>query len=66
MKEADAIAAVAKSKAAANRAAKTLSPAQLESAAANKRAFLMGLQPVESVLALTRQHPYHRRRLRIV
>ena len=38
MKEADAIAAVAKSKAAANRAAKTLSPAQLESAAANLKA----------------------------
>ena len=38
MKEADAIAAVAKSKAAANRAAKILSPAQLESAAANLKA----------------------------
>jgi DNA-binding protein H-NS len=38
MKEADVIAAVAKSKAAANRAAKTLSPAQLESAAANLKA----------------------------
>ena len=38
MKEADAIAAVAKSKAAASRAAKTLSPAQLESAAANLKA----------------------------
>lgn len=38
MKEADAIAAVAKSKAAANRAAKNLSPAQLESAAANLKA----------------------------
>ena len=38
MKEADVIAAVAKSKAAANRAAKTLSTAQLESAAANLKA----------------------------
>ena len=38
MNEAEAIAAIAKSKAAANRAAKTLSPAQLESAAANLKA----------------------------
>ena len=38
----------------------------LESAAANRRGLLMGLQPVESVLANRRQHVHHRRILDIV
>ena len=38
----------------------------LESAAASRRGLLMGLQPIESVLTLTRQPPYLRRILRIV
>ena len=45
---------------------KTAHATALESAAAKRRGFLMGLQPVESVLARTRRHPYLRRSLRIV